>query len=77
MKSAIIDLNQKTVTYIDGPPEHAGNCRRLAVLHDEGNLYMSVPEASGIYVYKIDIANHTAAKGAEVEANFVAGFFKL
>lgn len=77
LKSAIIDLYQKTVTYIDGLPEHAGNGRRLAVLHDEDYLYMSVPEASGIYVYKIDIANHTATKGAEVEANFVAGFFKL
>ncbi|MHA6249936.1 DUF4374 domain-containing protein [Pontibacter sp. CAU 1760] len=77
LKSAIIDLQNKTVTYISGLPEHAGNGRRLAALHDGEAVYMSIPEGNGIYVYKIDIASHTATKGAEVQANFVAGFSKL
>jgi hypothetical protein len=77
LRSAIVDLNQKTVTYITGIPEHAGSGRRLAALYDDNFVYLSVPEASGIYVYKIDVQNHTATRGAEVQANFVAGFFKL
>lgn len=77
LRSAVIDLYNKTITYIDGVPEHAGNGRRLAALHDGNFVYMTIPEANGIYVYKMDVNNHTATKGAEVEANFVAGFFKL
>ncbi|MFD3002899.1 DUF4374 domain-containing protein [Pontibacter toksunensis] len=77
LRSAVIDLYNKTVTYIDGIPEHAGNGRRLAALHHENFVYLPVPEGNSIYVYKIDVENHTATKGAEVEANFVAGLFKL
>ncbi|WP_224996245.1 DUF4374 domain-containing protein [Cesiribacter sp. SM1] len=77
LRSAIVDLYAKTVTYIDGLPEHSGSGRRLAALHDGNYVYITVPEATATYVYRIDVANHTATKGAEVEANFVAGFFKL
>lgn len=77
LKTAVVDLNAKTLTYIDGLPQHAGNGRRLAALQDGNLVYMAIPEASGIFVYKIDTQQHTATKGAEVEANFVAGFSKL
>ena len=77
LQSAVIDLYNKTVTYINGVPEHAGSGRRLSALYDENFVYMCIPESNGIYVYKIDVANYTATKGAEVQANFVAGFFKL
>jgi hypothetical protein len=77
LESAIIDLYNQTVTYIEGIPEHAGSGRRLAALHDENYIYLSVPEEAGVFVYRIDLANHTATKGAEVEANFVAGIFRL
>ncbi|WP_339810676.1 DUF4374 domain-containing protein [uncultured Imperialibacter sp.] len=77
LRSAVIDLYAKTVTYISGVPEHAGQGRRLAAVHDGDFVYMYVPEATGIFVYKMDVKNFTATKGAEVEANFVAGFFKL
>jgi hypothetical protein len=77
LQSAVIDLYAKTVTYISGVPEHAGQGRRLAAVHDGDFVYMCVPEAAGIFVYKMDVKNFTATKGAEVEANFVAGFFKL
>ncbi len=77
LRSAIIDLNAKTINYINGVPEHAGGGRRLPALYHENHVYMAVPEASGIYVYRMDVNNYTATKGAEVEANFVAGFFKF
>lgn len=77
LRSAIVDLYNKTITYIDGVPEHTGNGRRLAALYDEDYVYLSIPEDNGIFVYRIDVANHTATKGAEIEANFLAGFFRL
>lgn len=77
LKSAVIDLNSKTISYIEGMPEHAGVGRRLAALQDGNNVYMAIPDGKGIFVYKINTQNYTATKGAEVEANFVAGFSKL
>lgn len=77
LQSAIIDLNNQTVNFITGIPEHSGSGRRLAALHDGDYIYMTIPGESGVSVYRIDTTNYTAAKGADVEANFVAGFFKL
>lgn len=77
LKSAIIDLNSKTINYINGLPEHAGNGRRLAALQEGKYVYMAIPEESSIFVYRIDTETNTATKGAEVEANFVAGISKL
>lgn len=77
LKSAVIDLYTKKITYISGVPEHAGNGRRLAAVHEGNYVYMAIPEANGIYVYKMDVNNFTATKGAEVQANFLAGFFKF
>lgn len=77
LQSAIIDLYNQTVTYIEDIPEHAGSGRRLAALHDENYIYLSIPEDDGIFIYRIDLANNTATRGAEVEANFVAGIFRL
>ena len=67
----------KTVSYINGLPEHNGLGRRLAALQDGNFVYMAIPEGNRIFVYKIDTQNLTATKGAEVQANFVAGFSKL
>ena len=77
LQSAIIDLNNQTVNFISGIPEHSGAGRRLAALQDGNFIYMTIPEDNGIYVYRINTEDYTATKGAEVEANFVAGFFKL
>ncbi|HYG38935.1 MAG TPA: DUF4374 domain-containing protein [Cytophagales bacterium] len=76
LKSAIIDLNDQTINYIDGVPEHSGSGRRLAALQDGKYIYMGIPEGNGIFIYKIDTENYTATKGAEVQANFIAGIFK-
>ncbi|KOH42598.1 DUF4374 domain-containing protein [Sunxiuqinia dokdonensis] len=79
LKPAVLDLQNKTINYIEDVPEHAGLGRKLAAsaLYDGTSIYLCVPEDVSIYVYKIDPSNYTATKGAEVEANFVAGFFKL
>lgn len=77
LKSAVIDLEAQTVDFIDGIPQHKGDGRRLAALQEDSFIYLSIPEGDGIYVYKIDTENYTATRGAKVEANFVAGLFKL
>ena len=77
LQSAIIDLNNKTVDFITGIPEHSGPGRRLAAHHEGDHIYLSIPEDDGVSVYRIDTNTYSATKGAEVEANFVAGFFRL
>lgn len=77
LQSAIIDLEAETVTFISGIPEHNGAGRRLAALQDGDFVYLTIPEDNGVFVYKIDTTALTATKGAEVEANFAAGIFKL
>lgn len=77
LRSAIIDLEAMTVDFISGIPEHSGAGRRLAALHEGDFLYLTIPEGNEISVYRINITDYTATKGANVEANFVAGFFKL
>lgn len=77
LQSAIIDLNNQTVNFISGIPEHNGAGRRLAAHQEGDNIYLTIPEDDSISVYKINTSDYTATKGATVEANFVAGFFKL
>lgn len=79
LQPAIIDLTSQTINYIDGVPDHAGSGRKLTAtsLWDGEYIYLVVPENETSYVYQIDPENYTATKGAEVQANFVAGFFKL
>lgn len=77
LQSAIIDLNNQTVNFISGIPEHNGAGRRLAAHQEGDNVYLTIPEDDSISVYKINTSDYTATKGATVEANFVAGFFKL
>lgn len=77
LQSAIIDLNNQTVNFISGIPEHNGAGRRLAAHQEGNNVYLTIPEDDSISVYKINTSDYTATKGATVEANFVAGFFKL
>ena len=77
LQSAIIDLNDQTVQFISGIPEHSGSGRRLAALQDGNFVYLTIPGETGVSVYRVDTENYTATKGADVQANFVAGFFKL
>src|SRR5690606_28337797 len=77
LKSAIIDLNNRTVNFISNMPEHNGAGRRLAALQDGDSVYLTIPGDNVVSIYKVNTTDFTATKGADVEANFVAGFFKL
>lgn len=77
LKSAIINLNNKTVNFISGIPQHNGAGRRLAAVQDGEFVYLTIPGEQGVSVYRVNTTDFTATKGADVEANFVAGFFKL
>ena len=78
LQSAVIDLATPSVNFINNVPEHKGDGRRLAALQDGQYVYLCIPITDdGIYVYKMDTENYTAEKGAKVEANFIAGFFKF
>ena len=79
LKPAIIDLEAKQVNFIQSLPEHSIGGRKLAdyALYDEGYVYLPIPEGDEINIYRISPTDFTATKGATVQANFVAGFFKL
>lgn len=77
LQSAIVDLEAQTVNYIDGIPEHPGLGRRLNALQDGNFIYTSVSEDDGIYIYETNLQTGTAERGAEVQASFPAGIFKL
>ena len=79
LKPAILDLSAQTINYIDDVPEHAGLGRKLTStsLFDGEFIYLVVPEEENSYVYQINPNDYSATRGAEVQANFVAGFFKL
>ncbi|NIJ44443.1 hypothetical protein FHR24_000882 [Wenyingzhuangia heitensis] len=78
LQSAVIDLETSSVNFINNVPEHKGDGRRIAALQEGQYVYLCIPVTDdGIYVYKMDTENYTAEKGAKVEANFIAGFFKF
>ena len=78
LESAIIDIYTQEVTLVSGVPVHAGTGRRLPAVHTDGMVYLPVTHDNGdIYVYQIDPSNATSKKGAKVDANFVAGLFRL
>lgn len=76
LKSAVVDFSAKTVKFLDGVPQHNGDGRRLAALYDDQYVYLCIPETNTISVYQMNVNDFTATKGATVEANFVAGFFR-
>lgn len=77
LRSAVLNLENKTVHFIDGVPTHKGTGRRLPILQEGAMVYLCIPEGDGIYVYQMNTDSYTAVKGAKVQANFVAGIFKL
>lgn len=77
LRSAVIELDDQRVNFIQGIAEHNGNGRRLPLWQEGKEVYTSIPESNEIYIYKIDTENYKATQGAKVEANFVAGLFKL
>ncbi|WP_290427148.1 DUF4374 domain-containing protein [Coprobacter tertius] len=78
LKCCIIDLNNKTVTDVEGIPVHNGNGgRRFSVLVDGGYVYCPVTTSEGTYIYRVDPSTAKAERGAKIATTFVAGFFRL
>jgi hypothetical protein len=75
-KLVLIDLGTGSITDIADVPYHA---KRYSspVLVDEGFAYVSVETETEAYVYKVDIANASAVKGAKIIGKTIKGFYKL
>ena len=79
LKSAIIDLEAKTVTYFEDCPEHNGPGRDIesTALYNDGYIYNPITTDDGIYIYRMDPSDMSITKGSQVNASFVAGTFRL
>lgn len=78
LKAAIIDINEKKVSYIDEIPVHDGDgAQRMSGIVEGDFFYFQIPVNGALYFYRIDINNATAERGAKVESNFVSGSFKI
>ena len=84
LKMAIIDVyNQKiTDVTLEGGTSasliHDGNGgRSFPVLVDNGKVYYTATIGGTTNIYEITVASATAKKGAQVDATFVGGIFKI
>jgi len=77
LESAILDLETESVDFIQGVPEHTRGGREMSLIEDGNNVYTTITEENGIFVYQIDPQNFTATKGAELQTAFESGFFKF
>jgi hypothetical protein len=75
-RMAVLDLNAKTISYIDDVPLHIGGFQYKSII-EGGNVYAQIKNANGVYIYRIDIAALKAYKGAQIQGKAVMGFFKM
>lgn len=73
---AILDLNEKTVTYVSDVPLHTGGMKYNSII-DGSVAYIQIKNNDGVYIYKVDIATAKGTKGAQVQGKSVMGFFKM
>ena len=75
-KLVIIDLVNQTITDVTNVPLHA---KRYSspVLVEDGMAYVSIETATDAYVYKVDIDNASATKGAKIVGKTIKGFYRL
>lgn len=72
----VIDLVEETVTPVTGVPLHAK--RYTSPLNEiDGSYYVSIETAEDAYVYKVDVDNATATKGALISGKTIKGFYEL
>ena len=78
LKCCLIDLENQTVTDVEGIPVHNGNGgRRFAYLNEGSYVYLPVSTPDGVYIYRTDVNTARAERGARVSTSFVGGFFSL
>jgi hypothetical protein len=74
LNTAVIDLNNKTVTIVDDVPLHGGQYQTPFLVED-GNVFISVNNGTDTHVYKVDAANAIATKGAKLIGNQFQGLY--
>jgi hypothetical protein len=84
LKMSIIDVYNQKITDVklaggnSASLIHAGNGgRSFPVLADGGKVYYTATIGATTNIYVIDVATATATKGAQVDATFVGGIFKI
>lgn len=86
LKLSIIDVYNQTITDIKEEGESDINSlihngvggRSFPVLVENGTVYYPITKEDGsTFIYAIDVANKTAKQGAEIQATFVGGVFKM
>lgn len=78
LKLCIIDLYNKSVKDVQGAPIHNGQgSRSFTALVQDNYVYLPVTLADGTYMYRTNVSDATAERGAEVRTTFVGGLFKL
>lgn len=75
-KLVIIDLVDQTITDVEGVPLHA---KRYSspVLVEDGHAYVSIETENEASVYRVNIDNATAEKGATILGKTIKGFYRL
>ncbi|MBG6130200.1 hypothetical protein IWQ47_001717 [Aquimarina sp. EL_43] len=75
-KLVIIDLENKTVTDVQGMPTHANRYTSPMYVED-GKAYLSSYAGTETHVYIVDPKTATATKGAKVQGLALKGIFKV
>ncbi len=75
-KLVIIDLENKTITDIDGIPNHWARLANKTEIM-AGKYYVTITTSEGSSVYQIDLETASAVKGASIEGYTIRGFQDL
>ncbi len=79
LKGAILDLEAQSVSYFSGDVTHYGPGRDIesTALYTEGYIYNPITVDGVINLYRFDPSDMSVTKGAQIDASFVAGTFRL
>lgn len=80
-KYAVLDVYQKTFTWVTGMPEAesiTSNTFRNNLASEDGDtVYVGVTTDEGSFVYVIDVASATATRGVKVEGGIITAISRL
>ncbi|GGY47414.1 hypothetical protein GCM10011297_20210 [Bacterioplanes sanyensis] len=76
MKLVLIDLEEQTVTDVEGVPMHQKRWTSPLEVID-GKVYLSIETPDGAHVYEYDVATNVATKGAKIVGKTIKGFYDL
>ncbi len=71
----VIDLENKTITPINGVPMHRGQYAPMLV--DNGKVYVNITTSNDAYIYEIDPTIAAAKKGAEIKGKEIQSLVKF